>query len=317
MVRYVECLFDYDGSPGQLSFRAGHLIEVLTQGDPHEWWEGKLTADDSTGWFPSAYCSAPFDEGMEGDVADDAAADAPAAGARARALYSFEASEDDELSFEAGDVLMVEPSEQAWWTGAIGDARGSFPSNYVEIIDEVPPAGAKPEVDLLGKKLGAALGKKRTPNRDARESDDWDEPTPRDEPPPPPPDGAAASPPSVLGGRHGPPSVIRFEQLPQAEVGAVPREEDAHRTLLEGFIERPVKYDGYAIGARPLWQHLAFTDFFTCAAPARCPPRDGRLMTAWWPQVAPLETVGQAAARGDEPDGRPRDGVAWSRHSRA
>ena len=38
------------------------MIEVLTEGEAGEWWEGRRGSD--IGWFPSSYCSAPFDEGL-------------------------------------------------------------------------------------------------------------------------------------------------------------------------------------------------------------------------------------------------------------
>lgn len=56
-----------------------------------------------------------------------------------RALYSYTASEQDEssLSFSAGDILEVLTQlPTGWWDGMLGDRRGWFPSNYVEMIDE-------------------------------------------------------------------------------------------------------------------------------------------------------------------------------------
>ena len=57
---YVECVFDHHSAmQGQLAFAAGELIEVLQQGEPNDWWEGRLSSSGMVGWFPSAYCSAP------------------------------------------------------------------------------------------------------------------------------------------------------------------------------------------------------------------------------------------------------------------
>ena len=61
---YVECVFDHHSAmQGQLAFAAGELIEVLQQGEPNDWWEGRLSSSGMVGWFPSAYCSAPWDDG--------------------------------------------------------------------------------------------------------------------------------------------------------------------------------------------------------------------------------------------------------------
>ena len=85
MPHYVETVFDFQGSEGQLSFSVGQLIEVISQGEPNEWWEGSLGG--VVGWFPSAYCSPPFEEGI--DVSEEQDAPTKASALQARALYDF------------------------------------------------------------------------------------------------------------------------------------------------------------------------------------------------------------------------------------
>lgn len=51
----------------------------------------------------------------------------------ARALYSYTAQRDDELSFSEGDLVAVlAKNEDGWWEGEANGARGVFPGNYVE-----------------------------------------------------------------------------------------------------------------------------------------------------------------------------------------
>ncbi|KAF1769206.1 hypothetical protein GCK72_001020 [Caenorhabditis remanei] len=51
---------------------------------------------------------------------------------KVRALYDFEAAENNELSFVAGDVIVVtDESNPHWWTGRIGTQQGLFPSSFV------------------------------------------------------------------------------------------------------------------------------------------------------------------------------------------
>lgn len=58
------------------------------------------------------------------------------AGRRVRGLYSFEGSNEDELTFQVGEEMtLVELFEDGWWT-VVNDrgGRGIVPYNYVEVI---------------------------------------------------------------------------------------------------------------------------------------------------------------------------------------
>lgn len=53
-------------------------------------------------------------------------------GGRVRALFDFETSSADELSFLKGDVINVlERNWKEWWTGELRGRRGMFPIVYV------------------------------------------------------------------------------------------------------------------------------------------------------------------------------------------
>ncbi|KAL1407333.1 cell division cycle-related protein [Vanrija albida] len=55
-----------------------------------------------------------------------------------RAVYDFEATDESALSFNAGDIIEVLTMlTSGWWDGMLGEARGWFPSNYVENIDDL------------------------------------------------------------------------------------------------------------------------------------------------------------------------------------
>lgn len=51
------------------------------------------------------------------------------------AAYPYESNEGGDLSFGAGEMVMVIKKEGEWWTGTIGNRTGMFPSNYVQKAD--------------------------------------------------------------------------------------------------------------------------------------------------------------------------------------
>ncbi|KAK0461543.1 SH3-domain-containing protein [Armillaria novae-zelandiae] len=73
-------------------------------------------------------------------------APAPApASVRAKALwaYNLDASDPDDLSFAAGDIItIVEETNADWWLGEHNGARALFPANYVEKITTPTPTPA-------------------------------------------------------------------------------------------------------------------------------------------------------------------------------
>ncbi|KAJ3119118.1 Unconventional myosin-Ie [Phlyctochytrium bullatum] len=53
-----------------------------------------------------------------------------------KALYDYEASEADELSFKAGDIItIVSKDDEGWWTGTFKGKKGLFPANYTEPLE--------------------------------------------------------------------------------------------------------------------------------------------------------------------------------------
>ncbi|XP_051858890.1 intersectin-2 isoform X2 [Drosophila albomicans] len=156
----------------EITFVPGDIILVpLEQNAEPGWLAGEINGH--TGWFPESYVekieddpttSTPAavepaavattaavnynDTGALSATALDLEATAAAASGAALttaaatgdveyyiAAYPYESAEDGDLSFSAGEMVMVIKKEGEWWTGTIGNRTGMFPSNYVQKAD--------------------------------------------------------------------------------------------------------------------------------------------------------------------------------------
>ncbi|XP_059021066.1 intersectin-1-like [Mustela lutreola] len=67
------------------------------------------------------------------------------------AMYTYESSEQGDLTFQQVDVILVTKKDGDWWTGTVGDKSGVFPSNYVRLKDS-EGSGTAGKTGSLGKK---------------------------------------------------------------------------------------------------------------------------------------------------------------------
>uniref|UniRef100_UPI00358E5D18 intersectin-1 isoform X2 n=1 Tax=Myxine glutinosa TaxID=7769 RepID=UPI00358E5D18 len=136
-----------------LNFNKGEVITVLEQQDM--WWFGEV--QDHKGWFPKSYVkliSGP----TRRSLSEPNAPEFPVQNSASRqdefvALYTYESHEAGDLTFSAGDIILVTKKEGDWWTGTLGDQVGVFPSNYVRAKEnegapagKTVTAGKKPEI---------------------------------------------------------------------------------------------------------------------------------------------------------------------------
>ncbi|KAM6419864.1 intersectin-1 isoform 6-T7 [Pluvialis apricaria] len=144
-----------------LNFNKNDIITVLEQQDM--WWFGEVQGQK--GWFPKSYVklisgpirkSTSMDSGSSESPASlkrvaSPAAKATMSGEEYIAMYTYESSEQGDLTFQQGDMILVTKKDGDWWTGTLGDKSGVFPSNYVRLKDS-EASGAAGKTGSLGKK---------------------------------------------------------------------------------------------------------------------------------------------------------------------
>lgn len=68
---------------------------------------------------------------------------------RVRALFDFQATDPDELTFRKGDVIAVlESVFKDWWKGVLRGKTGIFPLNYVEKLADPTPEELQREAQM-------------------------------------------------------------------------------------------------------------------------------------------------------------------------
>ena len=149
----------------ELSFEPGDIIMVPVDQAPEPGWlAGQL--GDKTGWFPDAYVERVEDEvAAEAEIPVAQPVSAVLASAAAAptvepietgeyyvAAYPYESGEPGDLTFEAGESILVVKKDGDWWTGKVGFRVGIFPANYV-----VPPEEVAPEVEPVAAVTPAAV----------------------------------------------------------------------------------------------------------------------------------------------------------------
>uniref|UniRef100_A0A8B9GG92 Intersectin-1 n=1 Tax=Amazona collaria TaxID=241587 RepID=A0A8B9GG92_9PSIT len=141
-----------------LNFNKNDIITVLEQQDM--WWFGEVQGQK--GWFPKSYVkliSGPIRKSTSHSLYFPKNKKFYQVFSHVLyfslteyiAMYTYESSEQGDLTFQQGDMILVTKKDGDWWTGTLGDKSGVFPSNYVRLKDSEAP-GAAGKTGSLGKK---------------------------------------------------------------------------------------------------------------------------------------------------------------------
>ncbi|CAL4061181.1 unnamed protein product, partial [Meganyctiphanes norvegica] len=147
--RRYRALYQFDARNGdELSFMPGDIIIVSTAEGAEPGWLGG-TLQGAHGWFPEAYCEL-FD-GVDAEpsaveeVARTQLEQIPEEGidstavvqqtlGEALGIFPWRAKQNNHLSFNKGDRIVVREQQDQWWYGEINGAGGWFPHSYVRMV---------------------------------------------------------------------------------------------------------------------------------------------------------------------------------------
>ena len=147
----LVALHNYHNSEeGDLRFDKG---DVLIGTSLHnQWWTGRHTKTNKKGDFPANYVKeVPADSTSNPDTSHDSKSTPQSRTQTKRlvALHNFASTEEGDLPFKKGDILIGVELNGDWWEGRLekGGKTGSFPRNYVTDA----PVKSKPETQSVQK----------------------------------------------------------------------------------------------------------------------------------------------------------------------
>ncbi|KAJ2724527.1 hypothetical protein GGI07_001874 [Coemansia sp. Benny D115] len=124
--------------PDELDLSPGDVLRVHND-DNADWWVGENTATQEKGWFPSNFVTKT-----------KASSSRPEGKPRLRAkrwvrvTRDYVATDEDDLTLQAGDRVEVHKEVSGWYWGRLGDREGMFPVAFAEDEPEEAEDAATP-----------------------------------------------------------------------------------------------------------------------------------------------------------------------------
>jgi len=128
--KLYEVLYDFTpGNDGDLALHAGDVIELVEETNP-SWWKGLNLQTHETGIFPSNYVQF---KGSALGITEEIVIDETVPVRIVKAVFDYNAGDEDEVSFKKGDELeLLHENDNGWWYGIhlLTNQAGLFPSNF-------------------------------------------------------------------------------------------------------------------------------------------------------------------------------------------
>ncbi|KAF9481352.1 hypothetical protein BDN70DRAFT_912316 [Pholiota conissans] len=127
----VRSLYAFEGDgPEDLSFGENLMLVANPSKSGGDWWYGKTVSSGKAGLFPKTYVEVVTPK-------------------KAKAVYTYTASNGDELAFSEGETLsIVDTSEEEWWKAEQGGVVFIVPAAYLELVEDAKMKSA-PRTDQI------------------------------------------------------------------------------------------------------------------------------------------------------------------------
>ncbi|XP_039549714.1 SH3 domain-containing protein 19 [Pimephales promelas] len=174
----VQALYDFiPEGPGELTLKAGDVVSNVEQLDS-DWYMG--TCRNVSGFFPINYVKT-LNKPDTSSLASRSEwktkpSPEPVRGPRCVARFDFDGEQSDELSFSEGDMIWLkEYVGEEWARGEVNGHVGIFPLNYVDVLEDLPPATVQKPAQNNNKFAlpGKAGSFKTQTSYNASEAEEW------------------------------------------------------------------------------------------------------------------------------------------------
>jgi hypothetical protein len=124
----AKALRNFQAASGnELNFSKGDILEIIAKHD-NGWWFASLKG--KRGLIPRSFVELIPSSDVSG-------IQVPITKPQllAQALYNFQATFDNELSFSAGDILeIINQNDNGWWYASLKGKFGFIPDNFVKLM---------------------------------------------------------------------------------------------------------------------------------------------------------------------------------------